>query len=303
MRRIGYTLVELLVVIAIIGIFIGLLLPAVQKVRAAAQKVSCASQMRSISVATINYHDAHDRFPPSFQPRRLSGDYYHLSWLARLTPFLDQEPLWRQIESDYTTNPIPFRNPQHQAISLKVHPFQCPSDPVANVVWNISGNTTAQNAIAFTSYLGNLGLSYQQQNGVIVLGQRVSIASISDGTSQTLLLVERVPSADRYYGWWYAGHGQRNSGSLDFVMGVRELNGLKTHPHYGWYEKCPDGPYHLRIWRDKDQCSVFAVGGNHGSSTNFAFADGSVRTLGLASDKLLPSLATRSGGEIVQSTE
>jgi prepilin-type N-terminal cleavage/methylation domain-containing protein/prepilin-type processing-associated H-X9-DG protein len=299
MRRIGYTLIELLVVVAIIAVLVGLLLPAVQKVRASAQRISCASQMRSISLATLGYHDVHERFPASFQPNLVPGDYYHLSWLARLTPFFEQSHLWNQIERDYAANAIPFRSPRHQAIGLKVHPLQCPSDPVANLVWQ-SSNSSLPTPIAFTSYMGNLGLSYRQQNGVIVLGQRVTMTGITDGSSQTLLLVERVPSADRNFGWWYSAHGQRNSGSLDFVLGVRELNGLKSHPYYGRYKNCPDGPYHFRIWRDHDQCSVFSIGGNHGSTANFGLADGSVRTMSLSADNVLPSLATRSGGEISQ---
>jgi prepilin-type N-terminal cleavage/methylation domain-containing protein/prepilin-type processing-associated H-X9-DG protein len=301
--RKGYTLVELLVVIAIIGVLAGLLLPAVQKTRAAAQRISCASQMRSIGLAAQGYHGVHDRFPQSFQPNFVRGDYYHLSWLARLTPFVEQDNLWNQIERDYAANAIPFRSPRHQAIGLKVHPFQCPSDPVANLVWEQANNPSPSNRIAFTSYMGNLGLSYRQQNGVIVLGQRVNITGITDGTSQTLLAVERVPSADRNFGWWYSAHGQQNSGSLDFVIGVRELNGLKSHPNYGWYRNCSDGPYHFRVWRDNDQCSVFSIGGNHGSTANFAFTDGSVRTLSLAADSILPALATRAGGEVPQEIE
>jgi prepilin-type N-terminal cleavage/methylation domain-containing protein/prepilin-type processing-associated H-X9-DG protein len=300
MRRFGYTLVELLVVIGIIAVLVGLLLPAVQKVRAASQRMSCASQMRSIGLGTVTYHDNHERFPVSFQTNLARGDYYHLSWLARLTPFLDQDNLWRQIERDYAANAVPFRSPRHQAIGMKVHPFPCPSDPVATLVWERASTSTR---IGFTSYLGNLGLSYRQQNGVITTEKRVSMASITDGTSNTLLLVERVPSADKNYGWWYSAHGQQNTGSLDFVIGVREMNGLKFHPYYRWYRNCPDGPYHFRVWRENDQCSVFSIGGNHGTVANFGFVDGSVRTLSLAADDVLPSLATRGGGEVPQLME
>jgi prepilin-type N-terminal cleavage/methylation domain-containing protein/prepilin-type processing-associated H-X9-DG protein len=298
MHRRAYTLLELLVVIGIIAVLVGLLLPAVQRVRASAQRISCASNMRSIGLATMGYHDIHERFPASFQPNLVRGDYYHLSWLARLTPFVEQDNLWRQIESDYAANAIPFRSPRHQAIGLIVPPFQCPSDPVANLVWEMANSSGPNNRIAFTSYLGNLGVSYRQQNGVIVMGQKVRLASITDGTSQTLLLVERVPSADRNYGWWYCAHGQNHSGSLDFVIGVREINGLKTHPTYGWYRGCPDGPYHFRVWRDHDACSVFSIGGNHGNTANFTFTDGSVRSLTLAADDVLPAFATRNGGEV-----
>ena len=101
--RAGFTLVELLVVIAIIGILIGMLLPAVQQVREAARRVSCANKMRQLSLAVHNYESAHRTFPVSqVGPGKSDGSggyqsgYY--SWLVPLLPFVEQNNLYNQFD-------------------------------------------------------------------------------------------------------------------------------------------------------------------------------------------------------------
>src|SRR5437868_6068188 len=103
-RRSGFTLIELLVVIAIIGVLISLLLPAVQKVREAANRTQCLNNMKQIGLALHNYHDTYRRFPPSLdsgiRPYRLSpgnqGYASYWSWLALILPFIEQDNLWNQ---------------------------------------------------------------------------------------------------------------------------------------------------------------------------------------------------------------
>ncbi|QVL34980.1 DUF1559 domain-containing protein [Telmatocola sphagniphila] len=122
---------------------------------------------------------------------------------------------------------------------------------------------------------------------------KVAISAILDGTSNTIIFGERHVSESRNYGWWYAGWGQTQSGSLDSLMGSRELNYDRR------LDNCPIGPYNFTVGKSKNPCDVFHYWSHHSGGAAFAFADGSVKFLRYEQDIILKALATRAGREDV----
>lgn len=296
-RRHGFTLIELLVVLAIFVILVGLALPAVQKVRDVANRMRCTNNVKQIALAAHPYHDDIGAFPPSFSLRTKEEQPRYLNWSVRLLPYLEPEQRWRQVQKDYSQNPDPFRSPSHALQDHILNIFSCASDWRASTAWTVTVSGESRH-VSLMSYLGNSGVSHVNRNGVIYRDSRVSIAGITDGTSNTILLGERPPSADLTYGWFYFGVGQDGRGSLDSCLGTRELN-VARFPKYS-QKVCGTGPFHFKPGRIDSPCSAFHYWSLHSGGANFAFCDGSVRFLTYASDSVLPALATRSGGEAVE---
>jgi len=290
--RRGFTLIELLVVIAIIAILIGLLLPAVQKVREAAARLGCQNNLKQIGLATRNYHDRAERFPPGITLSTARPNYQYLGWPGRLLPDIEQDALWGQIAQAFATDPNPavfYGHPPHQAIQgTPLTAFACPADTRLRQAFEQSGYK-----FAYTSYLGVQGLSQADRAGVLFPDSAVALVHITDGTSQTLLAGERPPSAGMTLGWWYRGWGQQKNGSAEMIMGVREIN-TKLPP-----EQCPKGPYSFSAGRLDNVCDTFHFWSLHPDGANFAFCDGSVKFLRYSANDILPALATRAGGEVV----
>ncbi len=288
--RAGYTLVEVLVALAIIALLVGLLLPAVQKVRDAAARMRCQNNLKQLGLALHTYHTSAESFPPGLSVTTDRGRYAYLGWPARILPYIEQDALWQQVEAAFATDPNTanfYGHPPHERLlGTAVRLFNCPADPRLPgpvVVFNLP--------IAFTSYLGVEGIDQDQRDGMLALDSRVRLTDIQDGTNNTLLLGERPPSADFRFGWWYRGWGQRKDGSGEMVLGVRELNTSRL--------SCPFEPSRFQQGRFDDPCSMFHFWSPHTGGANFAFADGSVRFLRYSADDIMPALATRAGGEAV----
>jgi len=288
-QRYSLTLLEVLVVIAIIGVLIGLLMPAVQRVRDAAMRTHCTNNLRQIGLALQQYHDTQGSLPPGMSYHDGTDRYPFMSWHTRILPFLEQQALWANAQQAYAQDRSFYDNPPHTNRTVVVSLFCCPADPRSLSIEQLKDGQR----VTFTDYLGVEGTNQFRQNGVLFLDSVIRLTDIKDGTSNTLCVGERPPSADGILGWWYAGEGQSKDGSADMVLGVQELNMGTFAPN------CPLGPYSFGPGRPKNQCDAFHFWSMHIGGAHFLLADGSVHFLSYSAASIMPALSTRSGGESV----
>jgi prepilin-type N-terminal cleavage/methylation domain-containing protein/prepilin-type processing-associated H-X9-DG protein len=292
-HRRGFTLIELLIGIAIIAILMSLILAGVQRVRESAARLKCQNNVKQIALAMHQFHDSKGVLPPGHRSL-LNFDLMPFSgWPVSVLPDIEQQPLADAARAAYRKWPLPWFDPPHTDMHTVVPGFNCPSDDRV-VTAQVSMRTHL--LVAFTSYLGVSGRDSRLKDGVLFQDSKINFLAVTDGTSSTLLLGERPPSADFQFGWWYAGIGQRETGSGDMILGVREPNLMPIVSG----SKCGPGNYpFMPATGFDDPCGVFHFWSPHRGGANFAFCDASVRFLSYSAYDLMPALASRAGGEVV----
>ena len=217
-RRLAFTLIELLVVIAIIAVLVGLLLPAVQKVRAAANRTICTNQIKQLSLAFHNFHDVYNKVPPNwswpdnwsptlYPPGRNYGansspDGAPGTWLVHLMPYVEETNLFQKIQASVTT-PVLDGNANHPyriaTAGLVVKKFICPADATVPTGGIVPVGTAA--GFGANSYAANVLVMTPTPKSLLI--------AMPNGTSNTAIIAERYVwcningnNASRYWSYW-----------------------------------------------------------------------------------------------------
>jgi prepilin-type N-terminal cleavage/methylation domain-containing protein/prepilin-type processing-associated H-X9-DG protein len=305
----GFTLIELLVVIAIIAVLIGLLVPAVQKVREAANRITCTNNLKQIALAAHDYHDVYKKFPPGGRlPVDMGGRPAGGTTLwVELLPYIEQDNLYKKWDYKDNRNNVGGTNaPSAQVINILV----CPSDRLPQPVFEYTAAVGpaappwSWGFYAVSSYGGNAGkrsiataTSPRTLDGIFFLDSKVRLADIIDGTSNTFLFGERShrdPEFDRRQPIVLPGNAPiEGLGKWAYVV-----NGV------GNVTLSTPVPINYRVPDGGDDGTLLdrgcAFGSGHPGGANFAFADGSVRFLSESTPlSTLQALSTRCGGEVV----
>ena len=202
-RRWGFTLIELLVVIAIIGVLVALLLPAVQKVREAANRTQCLNNLKQLGLAFHQYHDANGAFPKGCQWSGGAGSSPRLTFSIYLYPYLEQAPIYGAFNFHPADSPWPWESSANNPalVGAVVKTWVCPSDAGASTVGNGGKDTAGR---PFTWMTGNYLAVFpgtDNADALAMVGSQPTalgpnfgarFAQIADGTSNTLLLAEYV---------------------------------------------------------------------------------------------------------------
>jgi prepilin-type N-terminal cleavage/methylation domain-containing protein/prepilin-type processing-associated H-X9-DG protein len=300
-RNSGFSLIELLVVLAIIAVLIGLLLPAVQKVREAANRMTCSNNLKQLGLALHSFHEVSRKFPPSRTDRPLPevgviGGIH--GWGVFILPFIEQTALAPKYHWD-----LVFWDPVNRPVaSTQLKIMQCPSaQPNRFMTFDVFSD--GKGGAACTDYaptegvdpvLARMGLidTVSNYRGVMSFNRVTRLRDISDGTSNSLLLVEGAGRPRE----WRVGHAGEDQkiygcpwvGNSNPILVMGSTSDGVSRP----------GPCALNCSNDDEIYSFHARG------ANAVFADGSVRFLSTGLDiRVLARLVTRAGGEVVSGND
>ncbi|MEQ1824584.1 MAG: DUF1559 domain-containing protein [Pirellula sp.] len=294
-RQRGFTLVELLVVIAIIGILVGLLLPAVQAAREAARRMSCSNNLKQMGLALHNYESANKKFPAGFIDTRPTGDPLKdggWSWMAAVLPFMEGTALYSTLDFNYhpygaTTTVSDPAGRNHAAAKILIPTFRCPSDTAPATRAMNNGNPGGTDALAITSYCGNIGpfdgqlcdnvamAPAPRTIGTLVVNRQRKIGDLTDGTTNVIMVGEvSWRPLQSINGTNYGSDRQFILGSITSGGGPlcsnRGANNNGAHLHLRATRKKLNGPL---VGGDKH----LAFHSYHTGGSQFAFGDGSVQ--------------------------
>lgn len=288
-QRQAFTLIELLVVIAIIITLMALLLPAIQRVREAANRMWCANNLRQLAIATHNYAKDHHRFPPCE-----TGGPNTASWVTLVLPYIEQQPVYALYNFSRG-----WDDPANQpAVSARIKLFICPSAPSdrdnrrGDLVFGLCDYSPIFDVDPRLIAMGLLDPWRGNPLGVISYQQGARLADVEDGLSNTILIAEDAGRPLLYQAGQHVGTTDVAGWASANALIPINLDGFSHDGVTQW------GPCAVNC------TNVHEVYSFHTRGANSVFADGHIQFLRSSlSIKIMAALVTRAGGEHVNIDE